>query len=139
MRSPKRIVKLAMVAALAILVAGGIRAARRATETQPLLGVTLGMTADEVRSQFRPPASGFFMIGSEGGEPLLVWRPRGRPDDAPTEARFEFEDGALLRARFAWPPGTTAADAQRQLHVTDEARVDVSRPPGHGPVITYGR
>lgn len=115
LRSPRRLIRIALVAALAILVAGGIRAARKLTEAQPLAGVELGMTVDEVRTAFRPPEPGFFMVGSAEGEPLLEWHPRGRGGGAPTGARFEFEDAELVRARFGWTRGTRPDEAARQL------------------------
>lgn len=140
LRSPRRIVKLALVAALAILVAGGIRAARRATSAEPLLGVALGMSADDVRASFAPPESGFFMVGSEGGEPLLVWRPRGRANDGLGEARFEFERGELARARFAWSPGTTRVEVTHMLRLDDGEHdgVEIREHAGRGPVVVYG-
>lgn len=121
LRSPRRLVKLAFVAAFAILVAGGIRAARNLYDTEPLAGVELGMTLDEVRGSFREPASGFFMVGSEGGEPLLEWHPRGRGADAPMGARFTFSEGKLREARFGWRPGTRPADAAEQLNLPPPA------------------
>lgn len=117
LRSPRRLVKLALVAAFAILVAGGIRAARKMYAAKPLAGVELGMNIDEVRSSFEPPASGFFMVGSEGGEPLLEWHPRGRGNDAPVGVRFHFHEGALDEARFGWRPGTRPAEAAQQIHL----------------------
>ncbi len=118
--SPRRLVRIAAAAALVILVAGGIRAARRMTDAAPLAGVELGMSSDDVRASFRPPEGGFFMVGSERGEPLLVWRPRGRGGGAPDEARFELADGRLRRARFAWRPGTRPGEAARQLGLAPE-------------------
>ena len=139
-RSPKRIVKLAMVAALAILVSGGIHAARRATRAEPLLGVSLGMSADDVRASFQPPENGFFMVGSEDAEPVLVWRPRGRVTDGLAEARFEFAQGELVRARFAFAVGTSGAEAERVLRVAegDQERLSLREQNGRGPVVWYG-
>lgn len=122
LRSPGRLVRVAMVAALAILIAGGIRAARRLTVTEPLAGVEIGMTPDDVRASFRPPAPGLFMVGSEGGEPLLIWHPRARGSDAPAQARFEFREGELSEARFLWAPGTRPNEAAEQLGLRADAR-----------------
>lgn len=140
LKSPKRIVMLALVAALAILVAGGIRAARRATSAEPLLGVELGMSADDVRASFQPGESGFFMVGSEEGEPLLVWRPRGRARDGLGEARFEFDDGAMARARFAFALGTSNDEAMRALRIAegDADHISLRTEDGRGPVVWYG-
>jgi hypothetical protein len=149
LRSPRRIVKIALVAALAILVAGGIRAARRATDSAPLLGVELGMTADEVRARFRPPEPGFFMVGSDGSEPLLTWHPRGRGAGAPADVRFAFAGGLLVRATFRWPPGTSRDEVARQLRLergTGEAgspyrvgggTAQLTHEPGRGPIVSY--
>lgn len=115
LRSPRTLIRIALAAAFLILVAGGIRAARNITQPEPLAGIELGMSLDEVRGAFEPPASGFFMVGSAEGEPLLEWHPRGRAADAPAGARFQFAEGALVEARFGWPPGTDPADAATQL------------------------
>ena len=115
LRSPRTLVRIALAAALLILVAGGIRAARNLTQPEPVAGIELGMTLDEVRGAFDPPAAGFFMVGSEAGEPLLEWHPRGPGANAPAGARFRFAEGELVEVRFGWPPGTDAAAAASQL------------------------
>jgi hypothetical protein len=97
------------------------------------------MSADDVRASFQPPEGGFFMVGSEGGEPVLVWRPRGRASDGLDEARFEFEEGALARARFAFSPGYTRADVTHVLRLPDEddERIAIREESGRGPVVVY--
>jgi hypothetical protein len=88
----------------------GVSAARsgRSFVTRPLFGLELGMTVEESQAAFHPGVEGIVMVGSEDGEPSIVWEAVTDPGDgAPARAELRYEDRALSHARIVF--GTTTS------------------------------